>query len=163
MFVCFSWGMSSIGDLLIFKGFPCPWIEFNTYHAVIGWSKLEFLKKSKAISRITEPILGMFVLIWLHFPCWFQKLQCHSTFFDFCCWFFWFFLVTFWTRRLLTPATWYNVKGFPWTWIEFFLYSYWLRGSNSCALRYWSLWRGSRLSTVSSPFKWHTIKTEYAV
>ena len=33
------------------------------------WNLQHFLKISLAVSRITEPILGLFVFVWMHFSC----------------------------------------------------------------------------------------------
>ena len=56
-----------------------------------------FSKISKPISQSTKPILGMFVLIWLHFSWWFQIWSINSrrlTFFEKLC------------PVVCTPATW---------------------------------------------------------
>ena len=56
---------------------------------------------STAISRINEPIPGMFVLIWMHFSLWIQIWSWNatiSTFFTNC--------VYFLTCRLHSPAAW---------------------------------------------------------
>ena len=43
-----------------------------------------FLKIMLAISRTTGPILGLFVLIWMHFSCWIQIWQWKCEILKFC-------------------------------------------------------------------------------
>ena len=65
-------------------------LKLNTLHAshrfVLGKSsKIRncFLAIYEAISRTTAPILGLFVLIWMHFSCWSEKRQWKFEFWSF--------------------------------------------------------------------------------
>ena len=70
----------------------------NTLNAGIGFTVRTSVLLSQisviliCISQINEPIPGMFVLIWMHFPRWFQILSR-----DFKCWHFLTILWHFWT------------------------------------------------------------------
>ena len=44
----------------------------NGFH--FEWKKLKFYNFSQN-PKITEPILGMFILIWMHFSCWIQIIM----------------------------------------------------------------------------------------
>ena len=81
--------------------------DINTYHAGhwFYWAKLCLFSQnsniSEVISGITKPILGMLVLIWMHFLWRFQICSWNYTILT-----FFTKLVTFLTCRLHSPAAW---------------------------------------------------------
>ena len=81
--------------------------DLNTYHAgaLVLLSKIVLFSQnsniSQVISGITKPILGMLVLIWMHFSWWFQIWSLNSTILTFVT-----KLFTFLTYRLHSPAAW---------------------------------------------------------
>ena len=81
----------------------------NSQKAGIGFTEqnyfctLKFLKfQILYLSRINDPIPGMFVFIWMHFSWWFQIRLWNSKIFTFVE-----NVGTFWRCRLLTPAAWF--------------------------------------------------------
>ena len=56
------------------KKFESTWLQTDfawSHHICVrkSWNFNYFLKIQKAISKTTAPILGLFVLIWMHFSC----------------------------------------------------------------------------------------------
>ena len=82
------------------------------YHAKYLFCFFETFQLSKATSRITEPIQGMFVLICMHFPRWLQiimvmKFNKFDMFDNF---------MKFWTCRLLIHKTQIIWQSSFWWW-----------------------------------------------
>ena len=62
-------------------------IMFYALHVSCSIQKLKldsvFSKSENAVSRTSEPILGLFVLIWMYFLCWIQIWQWKFEFWEF--------------------------------------------------------------------------------
>ena len=73
------------------------------------WAKMRLFsqisKILRSISQITEPIPGMFVVIWMHFPWWFQIWSWNSKIFV-----IFEYFVKFLACRLHSPAAWNALK-----------------------------------------------------
>ena len=113
--------LRNVSDLLGQCHSLCNFRAHNTLHTAIGFTMqnyfhlLNFINFKKLISQITKQILGMFVLIWMHFSWWFQI----------CSWNFKMltFLQIFWETfravSLLTPAAWYVLSEcWDWLWLR---------------------------------------------
>ena len=78
----------------------CSWLTHTTRGHWFYWAKLCLFYQnsniSQVISGITKPILGMLVLIWMHFSRWFRIWYWNSTILTFC--------------RLHLPAAWLGLN-----------------------------------------------------